>query len=149
MADPRVEERLLGERLRDRHLLAGYPDGPATLDEQGDVVRVVFGGDHEEPAGVLDAVRHDPAQHAVLLDALLRRLGVLHGVAPAGVEEAVVAPGGAVAQVALLDQEGVEAAHRQVTKDPGAGGAATDHQHPGRDTPHVGDHSSVCGGSPG
>ena len=121
----------------------------APVDEFGYVVGVVPRGDHEEPAGVLEAVRHDPPQHPVLLDALPGRLGVLDDVAPAAVEQPVVTAGGPVAQVAPLDQDGVEPAHRQVPHHPGAGGSATDDQHLGRDAPHVGDHSSVCGGAPG
>ena len=48
----------------------------------------------------------------------------------------MVAAGGAVAQVAPLDQDGFEPAHRRVAYHPGACGATADDEYLGGDTPH-------------
>ncbi len=90
------------------------------------VGRVVVRRRDEEAAGVLDGVRHDPAQDAVLVDALARRFGVAHGVAPAGVQQPVVAAGRAVGQIAPLDQRHAQPAQRQVQRGPAARRAAAD-----------------------
>ena len=90
--------------------------------------RVVVGRGEEEAAGVLDGVRHDLAQDAVLFDALARRLRVVHRIAPARMQQAVVAPRRAVGQVGALDQRHPQAAQCQVQGRPAAGRAAADHQ---------------------
>ena len=88
---------------------------------------VVRGGD-EEAAGVLDGVRHDPAQDAVLFDALARGLGVAHRVAAARVQQPVVAAGSAVGQIVALDQRDPQPAERQVQRRAATRRAAADHE---------------------
>ena len=52
--------------------------------------------------------------------------GIAHHVAPAGVEEAVKATGGALAEIDPLDQDRAKAPHGGVASDPEAGRAAAD-----------------------
>ena len=58
----------------------------------------------------------------------LRRLRIAHGIAPARVQQAVIAPRRAVGQIGPLDQRHPQPAQRQVERRPAAGGAAADHQ---------------------
>src|SRR6185312_15942567 len=97
--DPRVETRLRGERVGDRDLLAVHAGVGAALSEAIGVGGVVVLGGDEHAAGVLDAVGGHAAQDPVLADALLRGPRVLDGVAPAGVQQAVEAPAGALGQI--------------------------------------------------
>ena len=97
---PRVQPRLAAQRLGDLELLDREGRRVAALEEAVGVGRIVFGRRHEQPAGVLDAVRHQPAQQRVLVDALLGRHRILDDVAPAGVQQAVEAPARALDQVA-------------------------------------------------
>ncbi len=71
---------------------------------------------------------HDPAQDAVLFDALPRGLGVAHGVPAARVQQAVVAARSAVGQVVPLDERDAQPAQRQVERRAAARRAAADHQ---------------------
>ena len=78
----------------------------------------------------------DLAQDRVLGDALLGRLRVLDRVAPAGVQQPVKAPAGALGQVGTIDEHDVEAAQRGVPRHSGAGGAATDDEDVGAEDRH-------------
>ncbi len=126
VGDAGIQIGLAPESLGHRDL--GHVDAgrAASLQETGHVVLVVPRGDDEEAPGLLDAMGHDPAQDPVLLDALHRRLGVLDHVAASGVEETVIATGGAVGEISLLDEKGLESAHRQVSHHAGSGGSAPD-----------------------
>ena len=134
--DLRVEQRLFFEHLRQRHLFHRDAGLLAACHEALGVSGVVFRGEDEEAAGIFDALRHDAAQDAVLFDALMGRLRVFDRIAPAGVQQAVVAPAGAVAQVAPFDQHGLEAAHRQVARQAGARRAAADDEDFSLDVSH-------------
>ncbi len=135
-ADARVEQRLALERLAHGDLADRHLGILAALEEALGVGLIVGGGDDEKTAGVLEAVRHDPAQDLVLDGALGGRLRVLDDIAPAAVQQPVVAPAGAVGQVALLHQHGADAAQRQVAQDAHARRAAADDQHISRDLSH-------------
>ena len=102
--DRGVQPRLAAQRLGHLELLDRERRGVAALEEAVGVRRVVVGRLHEQPAGVLDAVRHQPAQERVLVDALLGRDRILDDVAPAGVQQPVEAPARALDQVGALDQ---------------------------------------------
>ena len=103
-ADAGVQPRLAAQRLGDRDLLDRQRSRAAALEEAVAVGRIVVGRGHEQPAGVLDAVRASPAQHRVLVHALLGRDRVLYDVAPARVQQAVEAPARALGEVGALDQ---------------------------------------------
>ena len=90
---------------RRRPPRTGTPVGAAAGGELVAEAGVVERRGDEEAARVLDAVGRDPAQDAVLLDALRRGRRILDGVAPAGVEQAVEAAGRAVGEVAALDED--------------------------------------------
>ena len=92
------------------------------------VALVVGGCYHKQAASIFQTVRHDPAQHFIFVRALGGRLRVFHHVAPAAVQQAVVAPAGAVGQVALFHQHRAHAAQRQVAQHAHASGAAANHQ---------------------
>ena len=124
--DGRVERRLFLEHLRDADLRGLDVAFAAGVDPLVRVGRVVVGGRDEEAAGVLDGVRHDPAQDAVLLDALARRFRVAHGVASARMQQPVVAARRAVGQIGPLDQRHPQPAQRQVERGPAARRAAAD-----------------------
>ena len=126
--DAGVQPRLAPQRLGDGDLLGRQRGPAAALEELVAVGRVVVGRGDEQPAGVLDAVRDDPAQDRVLGHALLGRDRVLDHVAPAGVQQAVEAPARALGEVGAVDEHDVEAAQRGVPGDAGAGRAAADHQ---------------------
>ena len=130
-ADPGIEARLAAQRLADWDLFARHAVLMAGGDETLGIVRRVPGGDDEQSAGILDAARQDPAQDRVLGRAVPRGDRVFRHVAPAGMEQAVIAPGRAAGEVAALDQDRAEAAHRQVAQDARAGHPAADHQHIG------------------
>jgi hypothetical protein len=127
--DLRVEGWLAAKRFRDRDLLA-LDIGSGTRCREG--VDVVFGvvrrGD-EEAARRFDAGRRDPAQNAVLDDALSRRNGVLGRIAAAGVEEPVVPAGCAGTEVTAINEQAAQAAPREVPQDPGSGSAPADDEH--------------------
>ena len=126
--DPRVQPRLAAQRLGDPELLDREGRRVAAREEAVGVGWIVVGRRHEQPAGVLDAVRHQPAQQRVLVDALLGRHRVLDDVAPARVQQAVEAAARALDQVGALDEHDVEAAQRRVPGRPDARGPAADDQ---------------------
>ena len=103
----------------------------AAFGAGGDPVRLEFGpvlgGADEETLGFLDAVFADAPEDAVFLDALASRVGVLHGVACAAVEEAVEARAGAVDEVTLFEQQRLDPAHGEVAESARARGSAADH----------------------
>ena len=121
-----VQARLLAQCQRRIDLLTRHAGGAAALGEAVRVRRVVERGRDEEAAGVLDAVGSDLAQDHVLADALLRRVRVLDGVAPARMQQPVEAPARAFGQVGAVDEDDVEAAQGGVPRHAGAGGAAAD-----------------------
>ena len=112
---------------------AGLLDGDrrglnAAFGAGGNPVRLEFGsvlgGTDEEALGFLDAVFADAPEDAVFLDALASRVGVLHGVACAAVEQAVKARAGAVNEVTLFEQQRLDPAHGEVAKRARARGPA-------------------------
>ena len=121
--------RFPAQQFRGRDLLTG---DAARLARDREllcvVVRIVERG-HEVAACVLDAGRRDPAQDAVLLDAFARRAWVLHDIAAAGVEQAVITTRGPGAHVALLDQQAAETAAGQIAEQTGARRPAADDEH--------------------
>ena len=62
-------------------------------------------------------------------DAFSRSLRLLHRIAASAVQQTVIAPGGAVGQVPLLHQDGIQPPHGQIADDAGAGSPAADHQY--------------------
>ena len=134
--DPRVQARLLAQRLRRIDLLARHAGRPAALGEAIRVRGVVERGGDEEAAGVLDAVGGDLAHDHVLGDALLRRVRVLDRVAPARVQQPVEAPARALGQVGAVGEDDVEAAQGGVPRHAGAGGAAADDEDVGAEDRH-------------
>ena len=132
-----VQARLLAQCQRRIDLLARHAGGAAALGEPVRVRRVVEGGRDEEAAGVLDAVGSDLAQDHVLADALLRRVRVLDGVAPARMQQPVEAPARALGQVGAVGEDDVEAAQGGVPRHAGAGGAAADDEHVGLQDRHT------------
>ncbi len=116
---------------RSRSPVAAHPCGELVR-----VGRVVPRRGHEEPAGVLDAVGGDPAQDAVLADALLGCPRVLDRVATSGVQQAVEAAARALGEIRAVDQHHVQPAQRRVPGHARARGAATDHEHIGAERGH-------------
>src|SRR5918912_1353067 len=108
----------------------------ATVDELVRVAGIVTRNGHEEPPGVLDAVGRDRPKDAILVHAFLRRWRIFDRVAATRVKEAVEASGRPLGEVLTLDENGVEAAHRRVARDPRAGSAAADNQYLGVDAVH-------------
>ena len=98
----------------------------AGFDELGLVVQVVLRQGDEETVGLVHAVGRDPAEDHVLADALVRGLLVGHGIAGAGVQEAVVPACRSGGDVVPLDEENLQSAHRTVSRRPGTGDAAAD-----------------------
>jgi len=102
--------------------------GAAIQPAGGEVGGIGRRGD-EQPARILDSEGDDAAQHPVLDDALAGGFQVAPGVAPAGVEQAVIASRGAGGEVELVYQQGAQAAPRQIVEGGGSGRAAADDQH--------------------
>jgi hypothetical protein len=73
-------------------------------------------------------MRHNPAQDDIFLGAFSRRLRVSDDIAAAAMEQAVVAPGRAIGQVALLYQHSADATHRQVAQATASGRSAANHE---------------------
>src|SRR5690606_24714212 len=92
------------------------------------VVAFVFRRDDEKAARVLDTVGMGIAQDGVFGDALLGAARVFDDVAPAAVDKPVIAPGCAVGQVALFDQDYLNPTQRRIPRHTCAGGTAADHQ---------------------
>ena len=67
-----VDAGLAAERLRDRDLLSRDTRRLAALEEEVAVLGVIPRGGHEQPTGVLDAVRGGDSKNPILRDALPR-----------------------------------------------------------------------------
>jgi hypothetical protein len=132
----RVQPRLAAQRLGYVDLLGGHAARPAAGEELVCVCGIVVGRRHEEPAGVLDAVGDHAAQDRVLRDALLGGHRVLHDIAAPRVQQAVEAATRPLGKVGPVDEHDVEPPQRCVPGDPGAGGAAADHQQLGLEAWH-------------
>ena len=100
----------------------------APLEEARQVRHVLVGDRDEQPVVLLERARRDLPEDAVLLDALHGGLVVVHGVARAAVQQAVVATGRAGRELAALDERDAQAAQREVVRERAAGSAAADDQ---------------------
>ena len=125
----RVEGRLPAQEVPHGHLLARHAAGRAGARKVGQVVVGVARGGHEVTAGVLDAGGCDPAQDAILVDALAGGQRVLGDIPPTRMEQAVVTTARAAAHVALLDEQAAQAAPGEVAQQPCPGGSTTDDEH--------------------
>ena len=134
--DRRVQQRLLAQRLRRFDLLAVDTGVAASRREHVRVRGVVERGRHEEPTDVLDRVRRDLLQDAVLRDALLGRARILDRVAAARMQQAVEPPARPLGQIGAVDEHDVEPAQRGIPGHAGAGGASADHQYVGAEHGH-------------
>ena len=114
------KSRLAPARLIERNPLAGDAGAAAALDEPRLPLVVFLSHRNEIAAGVLDRAARNPAQDAPFLDALDGGLLVVDAVPAARVQQPVRASRGARGEVAFLDQDGIDAAQRQVAKHPGA-----------------------------
>ena len=124
--DVRVHGRFHPEGLLRVHDLRVDARGEAGFDKLGLVVQVVLRQGDEEAVGLVHAVGRDPAEDHVLADALVRGLLVGHGIAGAGVQQAVVPARRSGGDVMPLDEEDLQSAHRAVSRRPGTGDAAAD-----------------------
>jgi hypothetical protein len=126
--DRGVQPRLRLQGFRDRDLLGRHRPLARAREEAVGVLDVIGGRRDEQPAGVLDAVRDDPAQDRVLGHALVSGDRILDHVAPARVQQAVEAPARALGEVGAVGQDHAEAAQGGVPGDTGAGRTTADHQ---------------------
>ena len=78
---------------------------------------VILRGEHEKPFRLFHAFPAHAAQNPIFRDAFACGFIVAHGVAAPAVQQAVEAGTGAVRQPALLQQNGLDAAHAQVPQD--------------------------------
>ena len=102
--DARMQQRFPAQRLSHRYLCAGKLQRIAGCFEPVWVLAFILRRNHEEAAGVFDTVRVRLAQDAVFANALLGANRVFDDIPAAAVQQAVVATGGAVGQVSLLDE---------------------------------------------
>ncbi len=112
--DARVEQWLSAQHLGNRQLFYRDPRGFAAFHKPRGVTGIIPGCDDKKATCILDALRHDAAQDAVFLNAFCCGLRVFYRVTTPAVQQPVVAPGGAVGEVALLDQDRFETTHCQV-----------------------------------
>ncbi len=127
-ADTAVEHRLATERFFEREFLARDADLETGGLKALRIVAFVFGRDDKHTARIFDAVRMRAPQDTVFFDALDGALRVLDDIAPARVQQTVVAAGGAVREVALFHEHHAEAAQRSIPGHAGARGAAADNE---------------------
>ena len=99
----------------------------AGIDEPGQVVHVLVRDGDEQAVVLLERPRGDPAEDAVLGDALDRGLHVTDRVAATAVQQAVVASGGPRGDLAALQHGDAQAPQGQVVSDRTAGATAPDH----------------------
>ncbi len=66
-------------------------------------------------------MRRDLADDTVFVNALFGAFGVAHGVAPAGMQQAVITSARASRQIAHLGEHDAHAAQRQIPRDAAAG----------------------------
>ena len=90
----------------------------------------------EQAVVLLEGAGRDVAKERVLLDALHGRLLVVHGVARAAVQQAVVATRGPGREFPTFDQRDLDATEREVVRERAAGTAAADDQDMWARTPH-------------
>ena len=121
-----VERRFAFERSLSETALRLDADGGAAREPLIDVGLIVAGAEHEKAAGRLNRLRRDPPHDLVLVDALFGALGVADGVAPAGVQQPVIAPAGPGGEVAHLGEDDANTTQRQIPRQPRAGRAAAD-----------------------
>src|SRR5208283_2909214 len=62
-------------------------------------------------------MRRNSFDDAALGSTLTRRVSILNGVTPAGMQQAMATPGSAVSNVSLLQQRGGDAAQAQIPQD--------------------------------
>ena len=116
-------------RLQAAGQVGVYDIGPdsgvaAGLDEGFLVVEVVFREGDKEAVGLVYAVGGYPSENHIFADALLGRFRVAYGITGAGMQEAVVAAGGAGGYVGAVYQQGTQASHGAVSLGTGTGDAS-------------------------
>ena len=121
------ETGLEGKRLFKRDLLCLNTARLTALDPQILIVCIVLVKTNEHAAARLDAGFSDPAKNRILFDTLLRRFLILHCIASAAVQKTMVTGACAVDEVTLLDEQGIHAAHCEVTQNTDPSRATADH----------------------
>ena len=105
--------------------LAGVDTGQGAGIHKGALeIDIIFRQGEEEAARVLDAVAGNPLEDAVFLDAFAGGLLIRYRVASTGVQQAVVAAGGASGDIIALEQDAVDAAQCAIAHDAGPCGTA-------------------------
>ena len=130
----RADHRRIGRRFEPQRLLridhvGADPRRAARLDELGLEFQPVFGQAQEQTVGLLDAMAGDPAQDHVLLDALLGRLAVRHGIACAAVQQTVITARRTRGDVAAFEQQRTDTAQGAVAGHTRTRSAAADNNH--------------------
>jgi hypothetical protein len=97
---------------------------PTALQFLLEVLVGVLGPLDEQPAGHLDTVAGDIAQHAVFFDTFFRTGLISNGVPTAAVQESVHSSCCPMGEVPLFDKGDLEAAHCEVSCDSAPGGTA-------------------------
>src|ERR1017187_9764797 len=88
--------------------------------------RIILRALNKEPAYVLNTMRSNGLQDAVLGNTVAGGVKILDGIASAGMQQSVAATGCAICDVSLLQQRGGDAPQAQVPKNAGARRTATD-----------------------
>jgi hypothetical protein len=92
------------------------------------VLSFVVGRDDKKAARILNAVGVGLAQDAILLDALFGAARVFDRIAPAAVQQAMIAPSRAVGEIAFFHQHHLEAAQGSIPRYSSASRAASNHE---------------------
>ena len=131
--------RALGERRLLRacggHINGARRDARARAVRRkvGNIALIVALHSNEIATRVLDRLRRHALENVTLGAALHRRIGITRYVTRAAVQQPMVAPGCASVDVVPLDQNAVNAAQGQITRQRRAGDAAADDQDLGLD----------------
>ena len=91
------------------------------------IVGVIAVESHEHASRRLDAALANLAEDRVLLDALLGSLLILHCIASAAVQQAMITRAGAIDEIPLLNEHDIHATHREVAQDTYARSTAANH----------------------
>ena len=116
----------MGQGPFDRDLFGRDPGIGAGRDPDVGEIRGVGRGRNKQTAGIFNCLRDDPPQDDVLRGAVAGRAWVRQNIASSGVEQTVVAPRRALAEVALLDQNHFQATQAGIPGDTKSGSASTD-----------------------
>ncbi|MFN8562405.1 MAG: hypothetical protein U0703_12470 [Anaerolineae bacterium] len=125
----RVERPLAPPRLAERDFARLDADRRAARQPLIDVGLIVARTQHEIAAGRLNRLRRNSAHDAVLVDTLERAFRVAHGVAPARMQQPVIAPARPGSEVAHVGEDHAHAAQRQIPGDAAARRPPADHQY--------------------